>query len=971
VSGTVTWTSSDEAVATVAEDGTVTAVGAGKATITATCAEATGTKEAKCTVTVQKEIKDTVVTVNALTAVIGIDKTLSEIELPEVPVDGITLTGSWVDGSISLASFSGAKKFLATYKDADNKVLPITKEVTVNCINASQVTVKANDTVLRAGGDTEGTLPTETTVTASLVNAEGTAVEIPAGYDVTVDWTSSQKDKVPVAKNGYTAKVTVADGAEKLTANITAKVTIKKGTASKTLTSQKCAIQVAAKEAKITPITFGTLSYGDKSYALTQDTRYEVISTDFSSAEKTWALTLAINTEAAKLTIKSSDTSVAAIGKIEKNSTNDGYTAAVTVKKDAGYVEFTATADDAVKTTESVALYIKKAAVELSTDTVTLNNKMQAAKTGESVYIYPSEGFTVQSVAFAEGEGKDSFTITKVGNTDEYLIGLSSQTAEKKTYKLTLKATLNDGTGKTTEIPSAFTVKVISTEPKVTVKQTGKVNLFYGVGAENGYGNGSLSITSTTDKIASVSWKNGAAADFTIGEIKDDTCVISLNKVTDTPTKKGTLLIEFENYESVEKAITISTENKAAKLVLSAKSATIYPEQGITAATVDVYMTTASGESIAFASEDVDVKFDKTDLYKPDVSNDGAITFTALDASKNTKAVTATISVNKYGTAVKGTYKISVNKKKPTLVLDKKSIVLNKNAQLGAKELDKISVSVKDNPDAKITKLSATTDKNDTLTVLSFNGDAENGKIAVQLNDTGDVKKATSYKCKAVATLQGGETISTAFTVKVVDIDATKTVKLSAKGSIDVLNRDTTSVVYTPKLSNITGEIKKAEVAGSAANLFTADLDEDTGKITVKAKSDAALVTKYNYSIKLKLTLDNGNTLTTDNVKLKVTQSKPTVTVSPKQAVLSNNTTQSAVAVDITAKNKVGSTVQTESIKLSNMTDVFEYADGVLTLKNRGAVAKGKTYTLKFEVRYVGSADNEKPATVTLKVKIK
>jgi hypothetical protein len=204
----------------------------------------------------------------------------------------------------------------------------------------------------------------------------------------------------------------------------------------------------------------------------------------------------------------------------------------------------------------------------------------------------------------------------------------------------------------------------------------------------------------------------------------------------------------------------------------------------------------------------------------------------------------------------------------------------------------------------------------------------------------------------------------------VVNIDPAKTVKLAAKGSIDILNRDTTSVVYTPKLTNITGTITAAEVAGSAANLFTADLDEDTGKIIVKAKSDAALVTRYNYSIKLKLTLDNVYTLTTDNVKLKVTQSKPTLTVSPKQAVMSNNM-ESAAAVEITAKNKDGSSVATDSITLTNMTDVFEYTGGVLTLKKRGAVAKGKTYTLKFEVKYTGCADNEKPAAVTLKVKIK
>jgi hypothetical protein len=229
-----------------------------------------------------------------------------------------------------------------------------------------------------------------------------------------------------------------------------------------------------------------------------------------------------------------------------------------------------------------------------------------------------------------------------------------------------------------------------------------------------------------------------------------------------------------------------------------------------------------------------------------------------------------------------------------------------------------------------------------------------------------------SYKFYAYATIAGmeSEQVKTPFTVKIVDQAPERTVKVSAKGSIDVLNRDTTSVVCTPKLKNITGEIEDVSLAGSAAHLFRAELDD--GRVIVSAKSDAALVTKYNYRIKLKLTLDTGYVLTTGDVKLKVTQSKPKVTVSPKQAVVFNCAAQSQTTVLINAQNKDGTPVTAESIVLTNMTDVFSY-DAVgqtLTLKDRGAVAKGKTCTLKFELRYAGCADNEKPVTVSCKVKV-
>jgi hypothetical protein len=215
-------------------------------------------------------------------------------------------------------------------------------------------------------------------------------------------------------------------------------------------------------------------------------------------------------------------------------------------------------------------------------------------------------------------------------------------------------------------------------------------------------------------------------------------------------------------------------------------------------------------------------------------------------------------------------------------------------------------------------------------------------------------------------------------TVKVVDEVPAKLVKLTAKGSIDVLNRDTTEVVYTPKLGNVTGQISDVALTGSAAHLFNAELRED-GKIAVTAKADAELITKYDYSIRMELTLDNGYeecTITTGSVKLKVTQSKPKVTASPKLAVVFNNVSDSAADISITAQNKNGTSVAIESVKLTNFNDVFSYEkgeddeDGKLILKDRGKVVKGKTYTLKLEVRFKDDADNEKVTVVSYKVKV-
>ena len=83
-----------------------------------------------------------------------------------------------------------------------------------------------------------------------------------------------------------------------------------------------------------------------------------------------------------------------------------------------------------------------------------------------------------------------------------------------------------------------------------------------------------------------------------------------------------------------------------------------------------------------------------------------------------------------------------------------------------------------------------------------------------------------------------------------------------------------------------------------------------------------------------------------------------------------NTVNNNAVAVAINATNKDGTAVGIEKIELSNLTDAFTYADGKLVLTDRGAVAKGKTYTLKFNVYFEGHADSEKPTAVTYKVKV-
>ena len=97
---TVTWTSSDEAVATVGEDGVVTAVGEGEATITATC----GNVKAECTVIVSS-------TTTGIASVNGEDNAVKVIN-GEIVTAGAADVYT-IDGRLAARSEDGRIKGLA------------------------------------------------------------------------------------------------------------------------------------------------------------------------------------------------------------------------------------------------------------------------------------------------------------------------------------------------------------------------------------------------------------------------------------------------------------------------------------------------------------------------------------------------------------------------------------------------------------------------------------------------------------------------------------------------------------------------------------------------------------------------------------------------------------------------------------------------------------------------------------------
>ena len=208
---TVAWTSSNEAVAAV-NDGTVTAVGAGTATITAKVGEKTATAE----VTVSVPIENISLDKTEVTLVKGKTEKLTLTITPEDTTEDKTVT--WISSNEAVAAVNdgtvtavGAGTATITAKVGEKTA---TAEVTV-IIPIEKISLDKSEAALKKG---------ETVKLTVTITPEDTT------EDKTVTWTSSDEAVVTVndgtvtAVGGGTATITAKVGEKTATAEVTVNV---------------------------------------------------------------------------------------------------------------------------------------------------------------------------------------------------------------------------------------------------------------------------------------------------------------------------------------------------------------------------------------------------------------------------------------------------------------------------------------------------------------------------------------------------------------------------------------------------------------------------------------------------------------------------------------------------------------------------------------------------------------------------
>ena len=212
----VAWTSSDATVATVDDNGKVTAVKAGEATVTVTTED--GGKTATCRVTVSdREIKVTEITLAALAIYVGESKAVTATVKPD---DATNKELTWKSSDESIATVD------ATGKVTGKKIGTAT--ITATARDGSGVSGSCTVTVLSPVKKVTVTPATMTLGQNKSYTLKATVEVFGSGTDTGVTWTSSD---TTIATVDATGKVTATDKVGTVTITATSKADpAKKGT---------------------------------------------------------------------------------------------------------------------------------------------------------------------------------------------------------------------------------------------------------------------------------------------------------------------------------------------------------------------------------------------------------------------------------------------------------------------------------------------------------------------------------------------------------------------------------------------------------------------------------------------------------------------------------------------------------------------------------------------------------------------
>ncbi len=1034
----ITWTTSNANIVELVQNeagnytGEIRAKAPGTATITATYIKDGADLTASCVVTVCAPLEiadeDWPDHDEKLYAITNFDTKLSDVELPE--------GWKWVSPNTALSTYKGVNghAFSAAYTatDAGGNVKTETHNLWVRMVTITGVSIiGVEETNTGRGEWTECEIPASITTGEHVCLNYRINVKNGTEEEIIEEWKNRMEVKWSTKPGGLGNHYLDSDTYDFCVDEHLSKEGRKPGKKTFTLTIKN----------KATGKTFATAS---KSITVTakavldfdEDVIFDMEASKliFKVRKSKYDL-LSKN----KVTFKSEDTGLIKIDKVvtlkeTENIDDDEYVVIelLYTQKGVGDAYVTAKAADEIGSSRKYCIRLTDSMPKLLTPSVTINKKLENEKGSIQIvfeYEYP----------FIEADGafrildNDNFCLDNVTLEDEnhfLLAELSIKegvNVKKGTYKVKLQVPVKSDTeekeyeAKTVTV----TVKVTETVPDITVKQTKKVNSFYT--DEEGYGLLRLSV-----KDALIIDPELTGCDFELKEVPEEMgqgCYyIALKDGKTGKAKNGTLTYHLETDDgtayvgSYKKSVNIGITNSKPKIVLSAKKDTLYPEAGYGASWLGL-TDKSTGEDIVISearyvqnkkknqyvnipgaeefTDDIKIKYNSFNMRHE--TNGLLFLLTGTPLAK-TDSLTIQVKESNWSQYLDVSYKIKVDKTvKPKLKLGNTTITLNKNDAVynGQQVKTMLSLSgcsnILDQDDVYVS-FSGTDAKSNKI--LKTKGSLilqywkEQGCIVARFNDN-DLDAGT-YKYKVTVGNDVFNT-STTLTVKVIDKAEKDCLSVTAKGSIDLLQREKTSIAYTPKLKNVTGHVEDGWLTGENAGLF--DYYFENGKLYVQARVGENYSTAVTYKVKAVFWVQpedhSGYEVESKVLSIKLKQGKPKVSVSSNGNTLYRSV-GNCVEVNISAL--LGSQeVVIEDVSLLNYTkdlwliDDFYNANpdengdpwymaynpdtkSVLlttTGEAESILKSGKTWKVKLAVRYRDQAGNAKDAQVTYKVVVK
>lgn len=679
-----------------------------------------------------------------------------------------------------------------------------------------------------------------------------------------------------------------------------------------------------------------------------------------------------------KFNWKSSDTAVAAV------AANKNGAMILTVKK-AGYVEITAAADDEGKCEGVLKVNIMDYAPILETSSVTVNKYFDS---GAEIILQEQNGNEISSVRVYEGDKVSSnFSVGRPADGISRLIIKENASVLDAVKKTVSKCKLEVWTDKG---PFQYDLKVTTdvTKPSIKLKLKKKANLFY-ADTEAVYTVSSKHDITAIEDVGTQETGFHGVYDSRSSEIRFsaggtlNSSTLSQFTASKSPCLTTTLKVTFAGYSQPQPVdVRIAVENK--KPSLSVSGLTVCP--GISSGIVNV-VNTKTKEMIPINASAMTFG-----IVKPsnspigvEIRRDQSVSMTY--AGTKSLSYTAEVSSTDWTQPANAKGKITYVKRpeKMSLALGKKSVILNMGTNIEVNGVHRIPVSVTgSNIAIKDITYDGTAKKLTDAGYLMYKFNPSDQSISLGLNEgkRGRIK-AGSYKLNLYASVDISEQTVTikksVMTIKLTEASAAKVTLSSPKGRINLIDRQNTSVVYTPKIAGIDSAIKDVSVTNENEVNFTAVINKDN-KVEVKARAGRSMSSNIFYPVTMTFTMENGYQIPS-TVKIKPVNSLPKIAFTPAKCNLYRGN-KNKYTVSMMLKNSTIDLENITSIKID--TDTNKKAGNFALANNlskngtvsfsltgdRNKIKKGR-YKIKCLVTFKDAAVNAKPAAVNMVITVK